>query len=116
MPYRIKSRVWIEFNGNIFLGEGRVELLKAIEKTGSLSKAAKILGMSYNKAWKLIDSFNNTTEKPVVVKNTGGKGGGGTKITPYGKQLIDAFERINKNCWKFLDKQASVLDFLLEKP
>ena len=110
MSYKIKSRIWIEFNGRIFLGEGRVKLLKAIERTGSLSKAAKTLDMSYNKAWKLIDSFNRTTKKPVVVKNTGGKGGGGTKITPYGKKLIDDFERINKNCWKYLDKQVIILE------
>ena len=50
MEYKIKSRIWIEVDGEILLGEGRVSLLKAIEKTGSLSKASKSLGMSYKKA------------------------------------------------------------------
>lgn len=110
MSYKIKSRIWIECEGTIFLGEGRVKLLKAVESTGSLSKAAKSLDMSYNKAWNLIDSFKKTAKKAVVVKNAGGKGGGGTKITPYGKKLIEAFDHINKNCWKYLDKQVHLLD------
>lgn len=110
MTYTIKSRVWIEINDQIFLGEGRIQLLKTIKETGSLSKAAKRLNMSYNKAWKLVDSLNKVSEKLVVIKNTGGKGGGGTILTPYGEQLIISFEHINKKCWKFLDKQLSILD------
>ena len=108
MEYKIKSRIWIEIEGKVFLGEGRIKLLKAIQHTGSLSKAAKALGMSYKKAWNLIDSINKVSKQAVVIKNTGGKGGGGAEVTPYGCDLINSFERINKNCWKFLDKQASV--------
>jgi len=110
MTYTIKSRVWIEVNGQIFLGEGRIQLLKTIKETGSLSKAAKKLGISYNKAWKLVNSVNTVSEKLVVIKNIGGKGGGGTKLTPYGEKLVTSFEHINKKCWKFLDKQLSILD------
>ena len=83
MEYKIKSRIWIETNNNVLLGEGRMRLLKAIEKTGSLSKAAKTLKMSYKKAWHLIDTVNKAAKKPVI-----------------------AFESINKNCWKFLDEQV----------
>jgi molybdate transport system regulatory protein len=92
------------------LGEGRIQLLKAIQDTGSLSKAAKSLNMSYNKAWNLIDAVNKKSEQPVVIKNAGGKGGGGAEITPYGQKLITAFTRINTNCWKYLDKQISLLE------
>jgi len=105
MNYKIKSRIWIEAEGKILLGEGRVSLLNAIEKTGSLSKAAKSLNMSYKKAWSLIDAVNSRAEKPVVIKSVGGKGGGGATLTAYGKSLITAFETINKNCWQFLDEQ-----------
>jgi len=105
MKYKIKSRIWIETDGNILLGEGRISLLKAIEETGSLSKAAKSLGMSYKKAWSLIDAVNKRAEKPVTISNIGGKGGGGATLTPYGKSLVNAFETINENCWKFLDEQ-----------
>ena len=105
MKYKIKSRIWIETDDNVLLGEGRVKLLKAIDETGSLSKAAKTLKISYKKAWSLVDSVNKSAKKPITISSIGGKGGGGAQLTPYGKSLITAFENINKNCWKFLDKQ-----------
>ncbi|MBQ4821052.1 LysR family transcriptional regulator [Aquimarina sp. MMG016] len=103
--YAIKSRIWIEGEDGVFLGEGRIKILKAIIKEGSLSKAAKFLGMSYKKAWNLIDSINKNASEPIVITNTGGSGGGGAIITPYGKEMILKFEEINKNCWNFLDQQ-----------
>ena len=105
MEYKIKSRIWIEADGNILLGEGRVSLLKGIKEKGSLSKAAKSIGMSYKKAWSLIDAVNTRAEQPVITTTIGGKGGGGAQLTAYGKSLVDAFETINKNCWEFLDEQ-----------
>lgn len=105
MEYTIKSRIWIEADGNTLLGEGRVTLLKAIDETGSLSKAAKSLNMSYKKAWSLIDAVNKRAKKPVTESNIGGKDGGGAKLTKYGKQLIQVFDLINSNCWEFLDQE-----------
>lgn len=112
MDYKIKSRIWIESNNHMLLGEGRVRLLKAIEEQGSLSKAAKSLNMSYKKAWNLLDTINKSSQKPVVVTTIGGKNGGGAQITAYGKSLITAFETINKNCWAFLDQQLQQLNNL----
>jgi len=105
MNYEIKSRIWIQSSQGVFLGEGRIQLLKAIQQHGSLSKAAKSLRMSYKKAWNLIDAINKTGKEPVVLTNTGGIGGGGSFLTPYGKKMIATFEKINKNCWEFLDQQ-----------
>ena len=107
MGYKIKSRIWIESDGNTLLGEGRVHLLKAIDETGSLSKAAKSLNMSYKKAWNLIDAVNSNAKEPVITTSIGGKGGGGAVLTPYGKHLITLFETINKNCWAFLETQIN---------
>lgn len=105
MSYKIKSRIWIESEDNVLLGEGRVHLLKAIQEMGSLSKAAKSLNISYKKAWQLLDSVNKSAKKPVTINSIGGKGGGGAELTEYGKSLVIAFDEINKNCWAFLDKQ-----------
>ena len=105
MDYKIKSRIWIESENNVLLGEGRVHLLKAIQETGSLSKAAKSLNISYKKAWQLLDSINKSAKNPVTINSIGGKGGGGAELTEYGKSLVVAFDEINKNCWKFLDEQ-----------
>jgi len=110
MAYKIKSRIWIESENNVLLGEGRVHLLKAIQKNGSLSKAAKSLNISYKKAWKLLDSVNKSAKKPVTINSIGGKGGGGAELTEYGKSLVKAFDEINRNCWKFLDKQLKKIE------
>ncbi len=110
MNYKIKSRIWIETDGNVLMGEGRVRLLKTIDKTGSLSKAAKQMKISYKKAWSLVYAVNKSAKKPVTIANVGGKGGGGVQVTPYGKDLIKAFDSINKNCWNYLDKQADIIN------
>ena len=107
--FKIKSRIWIENKESIFLGEGRIQLLKAIETEGSLSKAAKSLNMSYKKAWNLIDAINKTAPNPIVEKSTGGSGGGGTIITPYGKKKISQFETLKQNCWDFMKTQNKLL-------
>ena len=108
--YRIRSRIWIESGDKVLIGEGRLKLLKAIDAEGSLSKAAKSIGMSYKKAWNLMDAVNKSAKEAVVTKTIGGEKGGGTVITPYGKKLIEAFETMNKNCWAFLDEQLKALD------
>ncbi|RSC92843.1 winged helix-turn-helix domain-containing protein [Tenacibaculum singaporense] len=105
MAYKIKSRIWIEVDNTTFLGEGRVRLLKSIKETKSLSKSARELGISYKKAWNLIDSVNKKADMPVVVRKSGGSGGGGTTLTEHGLELIEMYDTININCWKYLDKQ-----------
>ena len=112
MNYKIKSRIWIETDDKVLIGEGRVRLLKAIDETGSLSKAAKSLKMSYKKAWNLIDSVNKTSEQQVTINSVGGKGGGGADLTPYGKSLVTAFDNINKKCWKYLNEQEKIINSL----
>ncbi|MFT6995542.1 MAG: molybdate transport system regulatory protein [Maribacter sp.] len=110
--FKIKSRIWIEAGDNVLIGEGRVKLLKAIEAEGSLVKGAKAIGMSYKRAWTLVDAVNKSATEAVVTKTIGGTKGGGTILTPYGKKLIEAFETINKNCWDFLDQQIKELNQL----
>ncbi|MGB0869221.1 MAG: winged helix-turn-helix domain-containing protein [Flavobacteriales bacterium] len=101
----IKSRIWIEHDNQMFLGEGRVKLLKAIHSSGSLNKACKEAGISYKKAWALLDSLNNSCPQPMVSKSIGGKNGGGTQLTPYGLKIIKFYDDLNKKCWAFLDEE-----------
>lgn len=105
----IKSRIWIEKDGVPFLGFGRIKLLKMIDDKMSINSAAKELKMSYKKAWNLINDMNLMTDEPVVQTNIGGKDGGGTKLTKYGKQLITNFETINSNCMDYLEKEFQKL-------
>lgn len=102
---RIKSKIWIESEEGVLISEGRVKLLKLIDETGSLNKAAKAMNLSYQKAWKLVDESNKSAPSPLITTQIGGKSGGGTILTPYGKSLITSFEEINRSCWKFLNEQ-----------
>lgn len=104
--YKLKSRIWLEIDGKVVLGEGRVRLLKAIEEKGSLAQAAKMMNMSYKKAWTLVESINNATGETLVTKTIGGKSGGGAQLTSYAKELIQTFEDINSDCWQFLEQQT----------
>jgi len=109
MKYEIKNRLWIETDGEILLGTGRVHLLKAIEKTGSLSQAALSINMSYKKAWTLMNQVNSRAKKPVIATSIGGTKGGGTTLTSYGRELIVAYDTINLNCEEFLKEQLAEL-------
>ena len=95
-PLRINSRLWIFSNEGPFLGEGRVVLLKSIDELGSITKAAKSMKMSYLKAWKLVQSMNETASQPLVIKSSGGKGGGGATLTKQGYKAIQLFTEINR--------------------
>ena len=106
----LKYKIWVEEEGEMFLGHGRAALLEAIDREGSISAAARSMKMSYKKAWTLIDAVNRSAKEPVVITTAGGKDGGGTVVTPYGKTLIAAFETINQNCWEFLDKQLAEIN------
>jgi molybdate transport system regulatory protein len=102
---KIKSKIWIETEQGIVISEGRIQLLKLIDATGSLNKAAKAMNISYQKAWKLLDASNKASKQPLIETQIGGNKGGGTVLTPYGKSLVKSFEAINASCWEFLDTE-----------
>ncbi|MDC7996643.1 winged helix-turn-helix domain-containing protein [Gilvibacter sediminis] len=109
MSLEIKSRIWIEKDGQTLLGHGRVQLLAAIEATGSLSAAAKSISLSYKKAWRLLDEMNTTAATPLVVTSVGGKDGGGAQLTEAGTQIVASFNHIRSECDKLLDQLSKQL-------
>jgi len=110
MTYKIKSRIWIEGKNGTFLAEGRIGLLKQIIEAGSISAAAKSMKMSYKKAWEIIDGMNKEAKEPLVIRVSGGKGGGGTQVTAEGVEAIALFEKLNKKCQNYLDKEMQKID------
>lgn len=78
----------ISHAGEIALGPGKVALLQAIQAQGSISAAAKQLGMSYRRAWELVDVMNRSFDLAVVDRSTGGSHGGGAQVTPFGLELL----------------------------
>ena len=100
----ISSNLTLELFNQPFLLEKRIELLFAIGRTGSISKAAKEVPMSYKTAWEAVDSMNNLAHIPVVTKATGGSGGGGTKLTEYGENLLKSYRQLQAEHQKFLTR------------
>jgi len=84
-------RFRVDFTEHSNLGPGKVALLEEIRKYGSLSEAARRMRMSYRRAWLLLDSLNNSFDVPATVNSTGGRGGGGAEVTPFGVLLIERY-------------------------
>lgn len=91
---RIKLR--IDFPSGRSLGPGKVSLLEQIERDGSLSEAARALGLSYRRAWLLLDDLNKSFLQPVATSAIGGKRGGGVTLTDFGRQLAKSYRALEK--------------------
>ncbi len=101
---KIDGRFWLTKEGQSFLGAGRIELLERIDQTGSINAAAKEMKMSYKAAWERINGMNLLADQPLIERTTGGRGGGGTKLTPYARELIATFYRFNELHRQFIDR------------
>jgi molybdate transport system regulatory protein len=99
-------------------GLDRIELLAAIGETGSISAAARAVGMSYKGAWDAIDAMNNLADEPLVSRATGGRRGGGTTLTPRGQRLVEVFRAMAAEHARFVQQlgamgEASLRDLQL---
>lgn len=108
--YHCRGRAWIEGSDGTFLGYGRVVLLERIRESGSISKAARSMEMSYKHAWDLVDSMNRQARSPLVEKVSGGGGGGGTRLTEAGERAIDTFWTLHARLETFLAEQTQELE------
>jgi molybdate transport system regulatory protein len=101
-PVNVAGRFWLSVDEVAFLGEERIALLEQIERQGSITRAAKAAGVSYKAAWDAVDAMNNLAPAPVVATATGGRGGGGTRLTDEGRRLIAAYRAIAAEYQRFL--------------
>lgn len=90
-------RFRVDFTPACSLGPGKIELLETIEQTGSLRQAAQTLGMSYRRAWLLLDALNRSFSEPAAIASVGGQGGGGARLTPFGIELVKRYRAAAKN-------------------
>jgi len=109
LAFSLNGRLWIESTNDRFLGIGRLELLDHIEATGSISKAAQAMGMSYKKAWDLVSSMNAQVRTPLVSTQAGGKSGGGAALTPEGKQVLETFRGMQERFRQFIEQETTKL-------
>ena len=105
----LKARVWIEKDGKPVIGKGGAEILRAIEKHSSLSRAARELGMSYRFAWMYINRMESASGLKVVRRERGGREGGRMVLTDEGRELLEIYERAEKAAKEALRKVSENL-------
>lgn len=98
---------------DIAIGPGKIALLQAIGQTGSLSAAARDLGMSYRRAWQLVDEMNRALREPAVTSATGGAQGGGSRLTAMGEQVIAHYQAIEASAAQAAAEPIAALTALL---
>jgi len=91
-------RLRVMQGSSIIFGPGRADLLALIETQGSIAAAGRQMGMSYKRAWALVDSLNTLFASPLVDAAKGGAGGGGAKLTPLGVELLSAYRKLAQEC------------------
>jgi molybdate transport system regulatory protein len=91
---RVRSKVWIERGGLVVVSEYRARLLRAVADEGSVARAATTLGLPNRTAWKKLREMERATGLELLRSDSGGAGGGGTRLTPEARALLDAFSRV----------------------
>lgn len=99
--YSLNLKLWTD---RIFYGPGVVQLMQKIAKNGSLNTAAKEMGMSYNKAWRILKRAEEEVGYPLAIKNVGGARGGGSTLTDEGKELMRKYLAFQKEVYEVADK------------
>lgn len=107
--FSVNGSLWLEGNGTRFFGPGPVELLQLIEETGSINQAAKKMGMSYKKAWEIVNRLNEKVGSPLVITATGGEKGGGSTISEEAKQMIEWYLSLREKFKKFMENETAKL-------
>lgn len=92
---RMRFGIYLDENG-VKLGRGKMRLLEAVRDEGSISAAARSMGMAYRHAWILLDELNRSFREPVVVSSAGGRQGGGARLTGWGEELLERFAQMDR--------------------
>jgi molybdate transport system regulatory protein len=113
--HKLSGKIWLEHEGKPLIGKGGAEILAAIAKGNSISKAAETLGMSYRYVWNYLKKIEKTIGEPIVETYKGGKaGGGGAKLTETGKNLLAEYTRLENCLSEFLAETKTTGDEKLE--
>lgn len=111
---QIRPRLRVMVGRNIALGPGKVQLLELLQKTGSITRAAREMDMSYMRAWTLIRTMNRCFKEPIVVSTHGGAhGGGGATLTETGRKALALYKQMDAKCLAAVSPAQKQLDNLL---
>ena len=107
--HKLSSKVWLEYKDKPLIGKGGAEILEAIDKENSISKAAETLRMSYRYVWNYLHEIQNTLGEPIIETFKGGKsGGGGARLTNLGKSLLGEYKQVESYLGKVLSDSGSL--------
>ena len=102
-PLMLQGAVWLTVGRENLAGNDRIGLLRSIAQLGSITQAAKAVGMSYKAAWDAVDTMNNLAGEPLVARTTGGRGGGSTLLTARGTRLVERFAQLDEAHRRFVN-------------
>ena len=104
-----KLTLRVDFDPDGAVGPGKIELLELVESLGSIAAAGRAMGMSYRRAWELIDNINQCFSEPVVEKQLGGQAGGGARLTPFGRQVVKHYRAIERKARRAAESHLAAL-------
>lgn len=111
LPLQVRSKIWLEINGEPVFGQGRDELLRLIRRTGSINAAAKEMAIPYRKAWSYIDAMEKRLGFILVNRVKGGPGGGVASLTPQAETLLEKFDLLQQGFNETVNRKFIELDF-----
>lgn len=114
--YRLDLKIRLHNGPDIALGPGKADLLEAIVQHGSISGAARAMGMSYRRAWLLVETMNRSFRQPLVSTQPGGKHGGGTQLTATGEQVLQRYRALRACALAAIEQECAALAELLADP
>lgn len=106
----------LDFDPRRHLGHGKIRLLELIDEQGSISSAARVMGMSYRRAWLLTDEVNRMFAQPVFATRLGGRGGGQARLTEFGRALVDLYRRMERQAEETFGDEIGRLEAALAPP
>lgn len=109
----VRFRMRIRSGDTVALGPGKVDLLEAVQEHGSISAAARSLGMSYRRAWLLIDELNRSLKSPATISEQGGQSGGGCALTPVGENIVRLYREVESEAQAACAAQIAALTKLI---
>jgi molybdate transport system regulatory protein len=102
-------KIHLPHGGISAFGPGKADLLEAIQRTGSISAAARDMGMSYKRAWDLVDTMNRSFREPLVITATGGSHGGGAQMTKFGAEVLRRYRHIELKSYEAVEADLTGL-------
>jgi molybdate transport system regulatory protein len=116
MPKKLQPKIRILIGAVVAIGPGKADLLEAIGRTGSISAAGREMGMSYRRAWLLVEAINESFKQPLVATATGGKQGGGATLTDFGRDVLARYRRMESKAARAVSADLGEFSGLLAHP